>query len=143
VSSFSVSEWRLALVEHLRLNLPDRDAKTWKVLSGARDGKSDDRKLAVVFSGGLPVDQNVNYCRPVMIIRAWIPRSKQTRQSEPPDPAPLEQLMIDLMATLQPVRVTLLETVSFEISNVEPDFADWGVQVTLVGWAVNPATIAP
>lgn len=102
------------------------------------------RKYACVFAPGLPVDANPNYVRPTLIVRAWIKKPSIVRTTVPaPDPELLEQLMLDLITTLQPKRVTLLDELYFDIAGSQIDYADWGVEVTLVGWAINPGAIPP
>lgn len=136
-----LTDWRQALVTHLKANLQDGD---FEVRSGERDGESKDRKLAVVFVPTAFAEESgdVNYARPPMVIRAWIPRSRQPRPTEPPDPEPIEQLMLDLMSCLQPVQTTLVTGLYFRVTAVIPDYADWGVQASLLGWTLNPASVA-
>jgi hypothetical protein len=135
-----LTSWRQALIAHLEKNLQAGD---WTVLAGRRDEPSRDRKLAVVFvptafaeDGG-----DVNFARPPMAVRAWIPRSKQPFDPIPPDPEPLEQLMLDLMTCLEPVQTTLVANLYFRVVQVTPDYDNWGVEARLAGWTLNPATL--
>lgn len=116
------------------------------VIPGERDGKSSDRDLACVFAPPLRADGgNVNFARPVLIVRAW-KRSDRMPKGKPRDPEQIEQLMIDLATCLQEIQV--LPDIDggsglyFFVTQIDPDYEDWGVQATLTGWARNPATVA-
>ncbi len=133
-----LSDWRKRLVAHLDVNLQGGD---FEVRSGERDGEVKDKKLAVVFAP--PISewaQDINFVQPLMIVRAWVPKPKQPRSSSPPDPEPVEQLMLDLLEVFdETLQTTLVPDFYFRVQRVEPDYDDWGVQATLLGFYRNPA----
>jgi len=136
-----LTDWRKALVAHLEDNLQGGDFKG-NVLSGERDGESKDRKLACVFVPSIQeFAQNILFATPPMVIRAWIPKPKLPKAQQPVDPEPVEQLGVDLMSCLEPVEATLLAgRLFFRVGSVDFDYADWGVQASLVSFTDNPAT---
>lgn len=135
-----LTDWRQALVTYLDANLQSGD---FDVRAGRRDGVSRDKKLACVFVPAIVEDSgSVNFARPPMMVRAWIPKPKQPPGESPHDPEPLEQLAIDLMEILEPVQTSLLAGLYFRVASVQIDYEDWGVQATLTSWMVNPATVA-
>jgi hypothetical protein len=139
-----LTDWRRALVDYLAENLQDG---VFDVRGGTRTGVSRDKHRACVFVPRIRQDDgNINFARPPMIVRAWPPKPKQPSSTSPPDPEPLEQLAVDLMATLQPVQTTLLPSEPgfyFWVVDVEidDDLDEWGVQATLTAWTRNPATL--
>lgn len=137
--------WRQALVAHLAENLPVHSdyPGDWDVRSGVRDGAWKESKLAVVFVPSIGEDGgDVNFARPPMIVRAWLPRSDQPRDTDPLDPGPLEQLAVDLMQLLEPVQTTLVDGLYFRVSRVDIDYDDWGVQAVLTSFMLNPASVS-
>ena len=137
-----LTQWRQEVTWQLEREL---QGGSFTVVAGERDGPSRDRKLACVYAPTIRSDTDVNFARPVLIVRAWIPKPKTPRETDPPDPEPLEQLMLDVQEALQPIQV--LPNVGsgglyFFVTQVRPDYEDWGVEVTLTGWTHNPATIA-
>ena len=138
-----ITEWRQAVMGQLEQNL-QAGAFAGNVLAGERDGVSRDRNLACVFASPLVTDGgNVNFARPVLIVRAWVARPKTPAASEPRDPEPVEQLMLDLAACLQQIQRPQLPSAldgfySF-VTQIRPDYDDWGVEATLQGWTGNPA----
>ncbi len=133
-----LSVWRRALMALIDEKLQGGD---FEVRAGERDGASKDRKLAVVFAQPLSEwSPDVNFVQPVMLVRAWIPKPSMPKASSPPDPEPVEQLMLDILELLdESVQTTLVEDFYFRVQLVEPDYDDWGVQATLVGFYRNPA----
>jgi hypothetical protein len=106
-----------------------------------------DRKLAVVFVPALRADADVNWARPQLMVRAWLPKPRQPNPDSPQDPGPVEQLMWDMAECLRAVQVLPdigggrgLYSV---LTEVLPEWNDWGVQATLIGWTTNPATLSP
>lgn len=138
-----LTEWRQAVMTQLDANLQDGG---FTVIAGERDEKSRDRDLACVFAPPLRADQgNVNFARPVLLVRAW-KASDRMPKAKPRDPEQIEQLMIDLATCLQDIQVLPDITgggLYFFVTELEPDYEDWGVQATLTGWARNPATVDP
>lgn len=133
-----LSRWRRIVMAQLDEHLQGGE---FTVVAGERDGEVKDRKLACVFAPAVRAEGgNVNFARPILLVRAWLPKPKQPRQTSPPDPEPIEQLMIDLMTTLEPIQVGDELELYFFVTEVVPDYDDWGVQATLTGWARNPAT---
>lgn len=137
-----LTDWRKAVQQHLAENLQDG---AFEVRAGRRDGKVRDKKLVVVFVPTLRPDANVNFARPQLIVRAWVPEPKQPKSESPQDPEPVEQLLVDLAETLKEVRV--LPDIGdgrglyFEIGQITPDYDDWGVEATLNGWMTNPGAL--
>jgi hypothetical protein len=142
-SSNVLTEWRKAVMAQLDTNLQDGG---FTVLAGFREGPSKDRDLAVVFVPPMESDGNVNFARPVLVVRAWKASSKMPK-TDPRDPEPVEQLMVDLAECLAPIQV--LPDIGggkglfWNLQSVEPDYDDWGVQATLVGWTENPGSQVP
>lgn len=139
-----LTEWRKAVIEQLDTNL---QAGKWKgrVKPGERDGAVTGKRLCHVFAPPVRAEAgNVNFARPVLLVRAWIPTPRTPRNPAPRDPEPIEQLMIDLMTTLEAIQVlpNLVDGggLYFFVTEVVPDYDDWGVQATLNGWMRNPAT---
>lgn len=137
-----LTDFRVALTAHLETNLQAGKYKG-KILAGVLDGEQK-RVVGCIFSPPLRPAADVNYVNPTMVVRFWIPKPKMVRKTVPaPDPEPVEQLMIDLATTLRPVTTTLLDSLYFLIPDITPDYDDWGVQATLVGWATNPSGNLP
>ena len=133
-----LTAWRRLVMAHLDEHLQGGTFKG-NVVAGERDGTSDS-KLACVFAPPVRAEGgNVNFARPILLVRAWLPKAKPA-PSSPRDPEEIEQLMVDLMETLQPILVLDDIDLFFHVTQVEPDYEDWGVQATLEGWARNPAT---
>jgi hypothetical protein len=132
-----LTAWRRLVMARLDEHL---QGGTFDVRGGARDGSST-KKLAVVFAPPVRAEAgNVNWARPILLVRAWLPKPRTPRETSPPDPEPLEQLMIDLCQTLEPIQVLEDIDLYFFVEEVVPDEEDWGVQATLRGWERNPAT---
>lgn len=132
--------WRQALMALLDTSL---QGGSFTVLAGRRDGRSRDRNLACVFVPKFTPDRNLNYARPPMIVRAWVKQSRQPSQEVPLDPEPVEQLTADLLELLQPVRTTLVPGLQFEVDAIAIDYEDWGVELTLAAWILNPGVHPP
>ncbi len=140
-----VTDWRKAVVAQLDASLQDGE---FTVLSAKRDGPSPDRKLCCVYKDRTTPRANANpgaFMAPVLIVRAWLPKPAQPRPrghrqpgTAQPDPAPLEQLEMDLWSTLDPIRALPAIGIYFEIAETEIDFDDWGVQATLTAWVRRP-----
>lgn len=149
---------RRSVMEKLETDLQPDDAGngTFEVNAGDRDGAAD-RKLCHVF---VPTDEsdntNVNYSRPTVIVRAWLPKgAKQPaprgkrqagKNTSVADPEQLEQLMVDLLACLEQMQVLPdieggPKGVYFFATRRRFDYTDWGVEVTLRGWTENTATL--
>lgn len=133
-----LTDWRTAVMAHLDSQL---QGGSFAVRAGEHDGGSRDRKLVHVFVPSQRTDGEVNFARPQMIVRAWIPKPKVPKQQEPPDPEPVEQLMLDLAAALRPIIATAVPDGYFLVDEIEPDYEDWGVQATLTAWIRNPAHV--
>lgn len=140
-----ITDWRKAVMAQLDENLQDG---IFEVLAGERDGLSRDRHLACVFAPPLVTDgANVSFARPALIVRAWVPKPKisATLTDSPADPEPVEQLMIDLAECLQQVErqptIGISGLYSF-VTQIRPDYDDWGVEATLQAWTGNPAVFA-
>lgn len=133
-----ITNFRQRVMAHIDANLQGGD---FEVRAGERDGESKDRKLAVVFSPPIaewPAD--INFVQPRLFVRAWIPKPRQPKSSSPPDPEPVEQLMLDMLALFpETVQTTLVPDMYFRVQSVEPDYEDWGVQAILLGFYRNPA----
>lgn len=139
-----LTEWRQAVTAQLETNL---QSGSFTVLAGERDGVSRDRKLACVFAPAMATDSgDVNFARPVLIVRAWVPQPKQPKNAAPQDPAPVEQLMLDLAVCLQavqtPTLASALDGFYAFVTQIRPDYDDWGVEATLQGWTGNRAVRA-
>lgn len=139
-----LTEWRLAVMAQLDTNL---QAGKWKgrIRPGDRDGAVTGKKLCHVFAPPVRAEGgNVNFARPILLVRAWLPLPRTQRREYPRDPAPIEQLMIDLCTCLEEIQVLPTigggEGLYFFVTDVTPDYTDWGVQATLSGWMRNPAT---
>lgn len=139
-----LTDWRKTVIAHLDANL---QAGAWKgrVKSGERDGGVREKKLCHVFAPPIRTDGgNVNFARPVLLVRCWLPTPRTPRAPNPRDPEPIEQLMIDLAITLEQIQVLPAvaggDGLYFIVTEIRPDYDEWGVQATLTGWARNPAT---
>lgn len=132
-----ISRFRRAIMAHLAENL---QGGTFEVRAGERDGAAK-KKLAVVFAPPLAEWANdINFVQPQLIVRAWLPQPSTAKASSPVDPEPVEQLLIDMWEVFpETVQTTLVDDLYFRVAQVEPDYEDWGVQATLLGWARNPA----
>lgn len=136
----ALSTWRDATRAHLADtdNLVGANGLGFTVLDGRRDGESKDRNLACVFlapAAEWPTD--VNFLRPVLVVRAWEPKPKLRRASpSPPDPEPLEELVSKVIDTLQGVRTSLFAGY-FETGAYRLDPDDWGVEVELVAYLLH------
>jgi hypothetical protein len=137
-----LTESRLAITAKLASDLT-ANGKKFTVVAGERDGVSRDRNLACIWAPPMKSDgQNVNFANPTLIVRAWVRQPKPPKTTSPQDPSPVEQLMIDLARVLQQVQIPAGVGVYWITDEIAPDYTDWGVQATLRGWTVNPATIA-
>lgn len=140
-----LTEWRQAVAAHIAANLQDGTYKG-KVLPGERDGVSREN-IACVFVPTLATDgSDVNFARPTLVVRAWVAKPKTPSTTQPRDPEPVEQLIIDLASCLQSIQRPQLASAidgfySF-VTQIRPDYEDWGVEATLQGWTGNPAVRA-
>ncbi len=136
-----LTAWRRAVQAHLDEHL---QGGSFEVVAGERDGAAD-RRVATVFAPPVRAEGgNVNFARPILLVRCWLPKGKQPATSDPRDPEPIEQLMIDVAETLQAIQVLpdlAGDGLFFHVTQIEPDYEDWGVQATLEGWTRNPATV--
>lgn len=133
-----LTDWRQAVMSLLDTQL---QGGSFTVVAGKREGLSRERKLACVFVPKFQPDTNPNYARPPMVVRAWIKQPRQPKPDAPQDPEPLEQLTADLLELVQPVRTTLVPDLYFEVAAIEPDYEDWGVEMILASWMLNPGTL--
>lgn len=135
-----LTDWRTALVTLLGTTFPAAE-----ILSGEREGLSRDKDRACVFVLPLtPVSADVNNANPRMAIRFWkkLPKIDASLRDAPPDPEPIEQLMLDLAGMLQPKLTSLgVSTLAyFHVDSITPDVNDeYGVEVLLTGWMRNPS----
>lgn len=135
-----ISDWRAALVTLLGTTFPSA-----RVVSGERSGRAVDKDIVCVFAAPLtPVASDVNNANPKMTIRYWKthPKISAKLRDVPKDPAPIEQLMLDMAAMLQPKLTSLgVSTLAyFHVDSISPDVEDeYGVEVQLTGWMRNPA----
>lgn len=136
----ALSTWRDAARTHLAnvSNLAGSNGLAFTILDGQRDGESKDRNLGCVFLAPASEWQtDVNFLRPVLVVRAWEPKPKLRRGSpSPPDPEPLEELASKVIDTLQGVRTSLFPGY-FEIASYRLDPDDWGVEVELVAYLLH------
>lgn len=135
-----VTDWRAALVTLLGTTFPSAE-----VLSGARTGFSRDKDRIVVFWPRTPVDTNVNYLRPQMLIRyfAKTPRRPRGRTEGQIDDTPLEQAAWDLTNALMPVRTTLVSNLYFELAGVTPNRDEFYVEAQLIAYRISPGAVPP
>lgn len=135
-----LGDWQAAVKAQLTTAL---QSGSFTVLDGRRDGDSKNRKLACVFGDGMPAAANPYFCRPTLVVRAWLPKPKQPQAAVPKDTTPLEQLLQDVLAALKPVQVVSTvdggRGVYAQETVARMDVDDWGVEVTLVGWTSNPS----
>lgn len=134
-----LTDWRAALTTLLQTTFPGLE-----VVQGDRTGISRDQDRACVFPGPFVPDQrDINDARPRMVIRYWkkYPKIDSSLRDVPPDPGPIEQLILDLAAMFQPKLVTLGVTglAYFHVDSITPDVNDqYAVEVSLTGWMRNP-----
>lgn len=139
------STWRAELIRELEQAFPDAEVKP-----GERVGVSRDKPRINVFTagqGGWQRDpQHGVVANPRMLVRYWPQRSKQPAPDTPHDPAELDDARDALLAVLRPLQATLavpnLWYFLVEAAITDEDPAEWGVQVTLKGFAKNLAAIA-
>lgn len=135
-----LTDWQDAVVTAL-----DAGLDGFTIKSGERDGVSRDRNIACVFGRDEPPDSNVQWIRPVLTVRAWIKSPKQVKTRSPRDSTVLQDLLEQIEVILQPMQV--LPSIGgnglyFNVTGNRIDRDDWGVELTLTGWAENPAVIA-
>lgn len=142
-----VGEWIDAVVDRLETAdvLPDLGlAGTWTVHRGELDGKQS-TKTACVFEGDWGLAPSVNWARPVLYVRAWLPEHRLPK-TQPRDPALLSDLAEAVMAAMQPIQTLPLvddgRGLYFFPTFTRQDRDDWGVEVRLDGWCRNPGTVA-
>lgn len=120
----------------------------YTIEQGERDGTSRDKNLAVVFvdpTSPENPDTNVQWVRPVLKVRAWPRNPKQVKVTSPRDDTPLRDLIEQIEILLQPGQV--LPDINggrglyFFVTATAIDRVDWGVELTLTGWAENPAVL--
>lgn len=136
-----LTTWAQATVAHLAENLTT-NGESFRVEHGRRDGRSSENVACVFVAPTAEWPQDVNFLRPVLVVRAWLGDHRLPKKN-PRTPADVEQLMADIWATLDSVRTSLMspDFGYFEVTNVEPDYDDWGVQATLTAYALT-ATIS-
>lgn len=140
-----LTDWREALMAQIRANLQAGAFAGDATVAGEIDNGPQDRNLCCVFAPTVATDTaNVSFARPVMVVRAWIPNPKTLIKTVPQDPAPVEQLMIDLAVCLQATQ-TLPDVgiggLYYFLTQIKPDYPDYGVEATLRGWTGNPGTL--
>ena len=134
-----LTEWQTSVIGTLQAGLTE-----FAVVAGEHDGVSRDRNLACVFGVTENPDANVTFTRPVLTIRAWLRNPKQVKTQSPRDPAPLQDLLEQIEVLLQPGQVLPsigLGGLYFFATGTQIDRDDWGVELTLTGWAENPAVL--
>lgn len=138
-----LTDWTTSVVSTLTTGLTGYTIET-----GERDGTSRDRDVACVFAdpaGPENPDSNVQFTRPVLKVRAWPRNPKQVKVTSPRDPAPLNDLLEQIEQLLQPGQVLPgigIGGLYFFVTGTAIDRIDWGVELTLTGWAENPAVLA-
>lgn len=134
-----LTDWSAALRE--LLEHPDTGLGI-TFLDGFRDGVSTERDLGCVFSPGFAeFGGDVNFANPLMTIRVWKKRSAEPSQNNPPPPAPLYELAWRIAGILEPVQATLVDDFYFRATGTRIDHLDQGVEVSLLGFVRNPATV--
>lgn len=135
-----LTDWSLAL--RTLLEHPTDGLGPIKFLDGFRDGVSTERDIGCVFSPGFAeFGGDVNFANPTMVVRVWKKRSAEPSQNNPPDPTPMYALAWRLAEILEPVQATLLDDMYFRATSARIDHLDQGVEVTLLGFVRNPATV--
>lgn len=138
-----LSDWRQAVMDQLDANLQG-GLFTGKVVAGSKDGAQTDFAACVFVPTMVSNTADIDFARPVLTIRTWLPLTKLALKTTPPDPAPVEQLMVDVASCLQPIQTLELDSgvLTFALVKMVPDYPDFGVETTLRGWIGNPATLA-
>lgn len=139
-----LSDWRQAVMDQLDANLQG-GLFTGKVVAGEKDGPQTDYAAAVFVPTLISDTANIDFARPVLTVRTWLPLTKLLLKTTPVDPTPVEQLMVDVAACLQPIQSLALsddKALTFALVKMLPHYADLGVETTLRGWVGNPATLA-
>lgn len=138
-----LSDWRQAVMDQLDTNLQG-GLYTGKVVAGIKDGAQTDYAACVFVPTMVSNTADIDFARPVLTIRAWLPLTKLLLKTTPVDPGPVEQLMVDLAQCLQPIQSLALESggLTFAMVKIVPDYPDFGVEATLRGWIGNPTTLA-
>jgi hypothetical protein len=139
VSNF-LTDSRVAIMAKLASDLT-ANGRGFDVIPGERDGVSRDRNLACVWAPPMRTANNVSFANPVLMVRAWVRQPKPPKPTSPQNPEPVEQLMVDIAGVLAEVQVPAELGVYWIVQEIVPDYADWGVQVPLLGWTINPATV--
>jgi hypothetical protein len=136
-----LTDWAAALVALLK---HPTDGLGIKILDGYRDGISTEEDIGCVFSPGFgEYGADVNFANPLMVVRVWKRRSQEPSQNKPAPPAPLYALAWRIAQILEPVQATLIDDFYFRATAARIDHPDQGVEVTLLGFVRNPATVEP
>ena len=134
-----LTDWRLALKEILHDTFPAA-----RIYNGERPSKlSRDQMAICVFVPTMTEwSPDANMAQPEMTIRIWCAKPRN-QQDSPPDPAPIEQAIMDLAAALQAVLATLGAGPDFfKVVSIVPDYLDeYGLEANLVGWTRSPMMI--
>jgi hypothetical protein len=133
-----LTDWRVALEALILTTFPTATKQ-----SGDRTGRVVNNDRYSVHISALVADADVNDARPRAVVRYWKAKPKvgANLASAPPDPAPLEQLIVDLAAMFKAKITTLgVSTLAyFHVESITPDYDDeYGVECVLVGWMRNP-----
>lgn len=134
-----LTDWADALVALLK---HPTDGLGIKILNGFRDGISTEEDIGCVFLAGFAeFGGDVNFTNPQMIVRVWKRRSQEPSQNKPASPAVLYELAWQVAEILEPVQASLVEGLYFRMTGARIDHPDQGVELTLLGFARNPATV--
>lgn len=134
-----LTDWAAALVALLK---HPTNGLGIEILNGFRDGVSTERDIGCVFSPGFAeFGGDVNFANPAMVVRVWKKRSAEPSQNVPPPPGPLYALAWRVAQLLEPVQASLVDDFYFRVQAARIDHPDQGVELTLLGFVRNPATV--
>src|SRR5690348_9970945 len=97
-----ITDWREALVAHLKTAFPEAEVlsgerpETAIGRTGSASAPSRDKDRICVFWPGMTNAADVNFTQPRMTIRFWKKHSKLALKPVPRDDGPLEQAAWDL-----------------------------------------------
>lgn len=115
-----------------------------EVFPGTREGISRDKDRIAVFNPGYPsVQPDLVFSKPTIVIRYFVKMSKQPDLAATPDPSVLYDAQEDLLAAFQGMDVVGSFAEDFALiqfdSAVNDAPTEWRVDLTITGYAFNPA----
>jgi hypothetical protein len=138
-----ITDWRVAVQEHLATSFPDADVRGGEEISVNRRDKA---LICVWWPGWSAIPRDISLANPTLMIRYFPKRSKQPQTETPVDQSALEQAAVDLMVAMESKRKAgdFVENLACYLKDVVPNPAAdrWCVNAIVQAYTLNLAASA-